>query len=84
MDGRDTDMILSIKQRLRSLEKVSAGKRKAALFTVSFRNGEQRKLLPGEVITAVHGGNVCQVDSIPGSETGNGLLLELLRGLLEV
>ena len=84
MEGREADMMLNIQQRLRSLEKASAGKRQAALFAVSFRNGEQRKLLPGEAITAVHGGNVCQVDSIPGSETGNGLLLELLRGLLEV
>ena len=81
MDGRDTDMILSIKQRLRSLEKVSAGKRKAALFTVSFRDGARRKLPPGDAITAVLDGNVYQVDGMPGK--GNGLLLELLQGLLE-
>ena len=79
-EGRETDMMLSVKQRLRSLEQQAAWK-DAALFTVYFQGGERRKLQPGDAITAVLDGNVCQVDGMPGN--GNGLLLELLQGLLE-
>lgn len=79
-EGRETDMMLSVKQRLRSLEQQAAWK-DAALFTVSFRDGARRKLPPGDAITAVLDGNVYQVDGMPGK--GNGLLLELLQGLLE-
>lgn len=73
-------MMLSVKQRLRSLEQ-QAARKEATLFTVSFQGGERRKLQPGDVITAVLDGNVYQVDGMPGK--GNGLLLELLQGLLE-
>lgn len=79
-EGRETDMMLSVKHRLRSLEQQAAWK-DAALFTVSFRDGARRKLPPGDAITAVLDGNVYQVDGMPGK--GSGLLLELLQGLLE-
>ena len=70
-----------LERRLMSLERMFA-EHARGFFMVTFHNGEKRKVQPDEVISyLLHGEGINEIDGDIGN--GNGLLLELLRGLLD-
>ncbi|MBE7008419.1 MAG: hypothetical protein E7422_04640 [Ruminococcaceae bacterium] len=71
--------------RLVELEKRAAALLNGVgLVTVSFDNGTMRKIRLADVIPLlVDGGELTVTDVTGDTGTGNGQLLELLRGLLE-
>lgn len=68
-----------IVERLRRLEKAAALN---GMFIVTYQNGSRKKLSPPEAIDAVKDGRVLAIEG-GGDGDGNGLLIELLRGLIE-
>jgi hypothetical protein len=71
---------IALQRRLKSLERVFA-EHARGFFMVTFQNGEKRKVQPDEVISYLLHGEVTEIDGDTGNR--NGLLVELLRGLLD-
>ena len=67
-------------KRIQRLEAM-ASQMESDLVTVTFLSGERVKVTPSDVIHMILEGTVLNVDGQVSK--GNGMLLELLRGLLD-
>ena len=68
-----------IDRLIKQLAQDSSGK-----ITVTFSDGSKRRLSGGECIDLIAAGNTDRIGRFEGVGKGNGLLPDLLNGLLEV